>query len=260
MTKLNAFITSVWLLVGIWFPQVGHCQTYYVSEPVRTTLVLYYTSYSNHGEQDWVNLPGSLNAVTAINPMDQIIQQSGSWSVPDFSSQSIPLAYSTGYTMDGTMTISVGTPSATLSFDTGVQPMSGGAGNWSFNNGSQWLTINIPVAVSYSMTTGGQTYDGTVNYDLSFGGSSAVFGSASTPDYPTSIDLGASPVYRLDSAGGGAVINTTAANGCPLNLYFGGGYIQGVGSPVTAPVPEPNTLMILGCGWFGAVFLRRRHA
>jgi hypothetical protein len=132
------------------------------------------------------------------------------------------------------MTVTLSYAGGTAAFDTGTRNLSWNGQAYAFNGNA---SFGLPMNVSYSLVTGGQTYTGSVLHTVGFtfnGGS-----EIDTSGYPASIVL-------VPDAGVGLNLfqslgaNATAANGFRMELVA---------------VPEPSTialgvLSVVGCFCF----------
>jgi len=245
-------------------PVMGHCQIYQFSESVPAFGIKALCSMSN-----WSGfLPncsgGSLTGDIYIDPVAPTIRLVGSLSLPSYS-----LAWSNVVAHTETivsnipatfpnppstviqvvtnaidvLTVNWSTGSNSLSFDTGVRPLSWWTDSaWTFDGFYSLQGHSLPVDFSWSLLTDGQTYAGSsqtsVPLDrLSFGW------YVNALNYPSSIYLRGGPYVSTSSTFETTVWDFTAPNGLHASIQI---------------VPEPSNLLILGCGLFGLTLLRRR--
>ena len=159
-----------------------------------------------------------------------------------------------GSPVTATVTVNSGVANVnngTISFDSGVIQHSGGANN-------QWeISMQVPISGTYSLATGGQTYNGSFQETLYL---------------PTYLDLQSSSSSSLTfnqnnvngtETGGATLAQVTAANGAKLTLSSldpsdGQTYGSWQLNNVNATAPEPKDWVLFTCGLFAVLLARRR--
>jgi hypothetical protein len=198
---------------------------------------------------------GTVNGTLAYNPVASTMHLSGNVSISydTFSSSfndnqmvggslvpaQVSVSYSIGNVNNGV-----------LSFDSGVV-------QHQFGSTTQWgINLQLPISGNYSFATGGQTYNGVFSYTLNL---------------PTILNLQSVSSSSLNfsqdtSTGGESLIvplaQVSADNGAQLNLTArdpsdGDTFISWHQDNVTAEVPEPGSMAIVGLGLLLAVVCRR---
>jgi hypothetical protein len=185
-----------------------------------------------------------------INEGNGTIEDAGSVSIP---STSLTLTYQQSQTLKavfpnppqtiiGDATVSFSLTGGVFAFDTGVQPLIYEGGSlWGFSGNT---SLQIPTEISYSLTTGGQTYSGSLASYVN-----AVFHPGSTIDvtgYPGSIELipDNGPLISNQGPAGVPAVQLIAANGFQ--------FTAGV-------APDPSSVSLMALGALGFVFTTRRR-
>jgi hypothetical protein len=275
---------AVVCLVGIGIPLIGQCQTYTLSTPISGSLTMSAEDL-NTGNSGGVYFNFStLSETVYINPVAATIEQwgtiNGTLSAPNFSFQDVQQfgTFPSPITsVTGAVTVALAPPLGGISFDTGPQPISLGSGAYSFS-GNLPMTLGGMFSGSYSVVTGGQTYNGLFSYQLNENELTIyyppnTFDTVSTAGYPNSIAL--SGLSQTGPGGFSAspnpVSTVTAADGLQVELHVGAFSTSGSSevelfnwaSPgtitATELVPEPTTLSLLAFGMCGIIVLLRHR-
>jgi PEP-CTERM motif len=252
--KYNKIIGTCVVVLGIQL--CGYSQTYTLQQTISPIGPGFYDSGNPIGGIDWGS--GALSDTVVINPTAYTIEESGSiYLAPMENSLSVtetqsitsviqdfpnpPMTVTTPVTGNWTITMSLS--GGAYSFDTGVQPLSWNGSEYTFNGDT---TVQIPISISYSLVTGGQTYSGTgINADLNF--PLALNDELDVANYPGSISLNPnSSFYNLPYISGPTVTSFTASDGFRTDLV--------------ASVPEPTTWALLGTALLTAKFMKRRQS
>jgi hypothetical protein len=135
----------------------------------------------------------------------------------------------------------------TFSFGTGVQSLTWNGSSYTYNGDT---SIEVPVSISYSLVTGGQTFSGTdenldLYYYLSLGD------QLSTANYPESISTSPSSTWFYQYS---AVTETTMASFTATDGF------QGDLLATTTSVPEPSSWAILGCALVAIKLIKQRQS
>jgi hypothetical protein len=246
MKILKAITASFLVSFGVQLSV--YSQTYTLSESVDNLEPAVFANSQNIGSLSWGS--GTLSDTVVINPSAYTIDQSGSIYLPaEVSSVSLMETQSVTYTVQnpfpnppttvtsdiiGNLTVTVDFSGGNFSFDSGTQSLQWNGSSYSFGGGT---AITLPISISYSLVTGGQTYSGMDNnvdttYFLTLGD------ELDTTEYPVSISI--SPDAVLTPAGIGyrtTIANFTASNGFQADIV--------------ATVPEPGTTAIFALGLVG---------
>jgi hypothetical protein len=235
----------------------GYSQTYVLPgqslPPFGPAILL---SGSLVGSLSWGS--ATLSDTVAINPSAYTIEQSGSISlaaatstfsvtqtqqvisvVQDFPNPQMTVTNS----VPGTLTMSMNFAGGTFSFDTGAQTLTWNGSLYTYNGQTP---VQIPVDISYSLVTGGQTYAGTYDdvglfYDLTLSDQLGV------GNYPNSISLSPSPSwFALPNYSSRTIADFTAADGFQANII--------------STAPEPSAMALLACGLLALTFLKRQKS
>lgn len=250
---------------------IAHSQIYFVSTPVNG-----YVQLAVEDAAGFTSACGADNAVFGtlddtvyLNLNADTIREVGSISLSGGTSNTLSFDDSRIVSgpnglqqIDASVTVSLSVPNA-LSFDTGVQPLYWVPSIQSYEFAAS--LGSIPVTGNYSVATGGQTYTGSLNYNL-FTGMLLLFQQVSTPGYPAFINLTGFQGGELDHTGP-QLVYFTALNGLNIDLQAGeqdGTYSYGWNlNPIeiTAElIPEPSSLALLTFGTATlATLLRRRR-
>jgi hypothetical protein len=240
--KLNKMLSIV-VLFGL--PFIAHSQSYMESLPVT-----FYANLQALGSSELYAIPGTLNETVTIDSTAQTIEQSGSVSFPmtawgsfraaQTQTIQIPAQFPnppTTQQVAGTTIIGITSSAATVSFDTGAKPLTYFAGNvWRISSSTE--PLGLPVDVSYSLTTGGQTYTG--DWQGQIDDSLSLPTELGTENYPTSIDLSPDPEVGMSVDQG--LFALTPPNGFVETISI---------------TPEPNTLALLAVGLSSFGIMRR---
>jgi hypothetical protein len=198
---------------------------------------------------------GTISDTVVINPTAYTIEQSGSISLSAASESfqamdtqmvitdpGFPLPPTTNL-VAGTLTMNFDFAGGTFKFDTGTRPLTWNGSSYTFNSET---SVDLPMSISYSLVTGGQTYSGTdgsvdLNFPLTLGNQLDI------GNYPTSISV--SPSFSWVDQWDysiATVANITAADGFQADIL--------------ATVPEPSSLAVLGCGLVAFTLIKRRKS
>ena len=229
-TKI-AYTVSL-LIVGLGIPMSGNCQVYTLSTPI--------TGYMTMSAQDLNGPSGSYGSFTFtltnlaetvyLDPVAQTIRQvgviSGTPTATHISiqeTQSIPGQFPNPPTnVSGTLTVTLAPASGSLSFDTGLCPLT-----WTPASSAYTCNGFLPSFTNFegscSLVTGGQTYSNSFTYELANRGV-LIFNTVSTTNYPNSLSLGGlrvSPNPTYLTSWPSVVTTVTAANGFQAALSVG---------------------------------------
>lgn len=187
------------------------------------------------------------NNVT-INQGAGTVQDSGSIYIP---AATATLSYQQTQTLGAVFpnppTTVTGDVSMTVSFAGGFLPFSTGTESLSYVGGTIWsfpgsAGLNIPLSISYSLATGGQTYTGSLQTTL---GATIDCGSqVDIGNFPASIKLLADNGPLVTDQNDFLNINITAADGFVLNGLS------------VAPEPSSWGILLLG-GTLGRFYIRK---
>jgi|SRR6267154_1989378 len=253
--KTNITITVAALLIGFGLAESGHCQNYQTVTTIPGFGIKLADQAGQASDSFDVNVSGSFNVSNniTVNAGAQTIEDQGSFFLPSASGFSVfhetrqitmPAVFPNPpqtVSVSGELTVNVFFVGGGFQFDTGPRSLSYvgasllGPNTWKFFGGT---FVNMPVEVSYSLDTGGQTYTGTVDQNLQFFYSSGSF--LETSDYPATLNISPTPFEETVSD----IANVTASNGFNVD--------------VIAVVPEPSTYLLGGLAAC-AVVLFRRH-
>jgi hypothetical protein len=196
-----------------------------------------------------------------INPTALTIQQSGTISIPA-SIPSLSLAESetvitssninnfpnpptTIYftnTITGNLTVSLSESGTTVAFNTGPEALTWNGNAYTYSGDVQ---LSIPVEISYSLQTGGETYNGSQDLNSPF---FVTLGSQiDLSEYPSSIALDPDPTGNSIESENPPIVTVadfTAANG--------------IQTDIVEVVPEPCSAAILAGGFGILCVLRKR--
>jgi hypothetical protein len=283
MKMQKAVRIAVVCLVGIGIPLIGQCQTYTLSTPISGFLTMSAWDENSGASGGVTDNFQTLTETIYINPTAQTIEQwgtiSGSLSSPNFTCQGIeqlgtfpnPIT-----SVTGNLSVALAPIGGVITFDTGAQPITLSGGAYTFNGNVLALS---QFDGSYSLVTGGQTYNGSFNYQLmaqTYYYASHTFNTISTAGYPNSINLSglgpnggwwAAPFTAVTEP----VTNVAAANGFQMQLSIGSSSLPYAGdvevfqwsSPGTIAaqevVPEPSTWALVGLGAIALLGVRRRN-
>jgi hypothetical protein len=240
--KLNKTLPLIVLCV---LPTVAHCQVYTENIPVN---IAFYVTGLGTGES--LNLLGTISETVTINSTAGTIEQAGtiSFDAANFDTFSasqtqtitIPAQFPNPpqtVQVPGSITVGLTSDAQTASFDTGADLLNYiSPGSWTFNQSS--VSIDIPLDLSYSLTTGGQTYTGDWQGDMD--PRITLPNQLSTVNYPTSIGLSPAPQTYVPIE---QALDFTASNGFVADIDV---------------VPEPNTLALVGVGLSAFGLLHRK--
>jgi hypothetical protein len=140
----------------------------------------------------------------------------------------------------GDLTVSLNYSGGPVSFDTGTQPLLYSGSSYSFN---EVAALNIPVDISYSLTTDGQTYSG-MNSDFFVKLLIQLGTQLNVSNYPASIVISPN-AYGATNWFAAGVANFTAANGFQANIQV-------------SNVPEPTSLAVFSAGFAAMLFVGMR--
>lgn len=251
--KIKSLIAGT--IFALCIQNSGHAQSYNLSESVDNFGPQIFANSQNIGSSSWGT--GNVSDTVVINPSAYTIEQSGSIYLPAaVSSISLPesqLVISTVQNLfpnppstvtndvAANLTVTLDFSGGNFSFDTGAQQLEWNGSSYSFNGNTGFT---VPVSISYSLVTGGQTYSGMVG-NLDFTYFLTLGGQLDTTDYPGSISISPSPLLTAATIGNVVTIaNFTAANGFD--------------SSIVATVPEPASWAILGCALAAIKFVHKR--
>jgi hypothetical protein len=259
------------LVIALGFPGIARSQVYFVSTPVNGYVQLAVedaagsTSAYGSGTAGF----GILNDTVYLNMNADTIREVGSVTLGGSGSFTFNdgriVAGSNGLQLvNANVTVSLNVPSA-LSFDTGFQPLV-----WVPTTQGYEFTAtlgSLPVTGNYSVVTGGQTYTGSLNYNL-YTGMLLLFQQVSTAGYPSFITLSGLNGGELQHPGP-QLVYFTALDGLNIQLQAGeqdGTYSYGWNlNPIDIEaylIPEPSSLALLAlgaCTLFAALHRRRRR-
>jgi len=261
MKNINAFKFPAILLVSVLLPLAVESQTYSVTGSDIGEIPFFISV--NGGRAQNFSTPVNLTETATINVANQTIEQSGSFFLPaniftasfqQSETLTIPQPppvfpnppnppISENETGTETVNLFVPNESDIMTFDTGAQPIV-----W---NGSAYVchvayaySWNIPIAGTYSLVTGGQTYTGSFNFYVS--GTATTFDQISAANYPASIGLGGASWSVPEFPGNYGFADVTASNGFEMQ--------------VSVTVPEPTSFAVLCFGFAGLMLFNRRQA
>jgi len=265
---LNVKSIFLSLVIALGFLGTAHSQIYFVSTPVSGYVQLAVedaagsTSAYGSGTAGF----GGLSDTVYLDMNDDTIREVGSVSLAGSGS----FTFNDGRIVNGsnglqlvnaTVTVSLNVPSA-LSFDTGVQPLL-----WipAIQGYEFTATLgSVPVTGNYSVVTGGQTYTGSLNYNL-YTGMLLIFQQVTTAGYPSFITLSGLNGGELQHPGP-QLVYFTALDGLNIQLQAGeqdGTYSYGWNlNPLDIEaylIPEPSSLALLALGACTLAALHRRR-
>jgi hypothetical protein len=145
-------------------------------------------------------------------------------------------------TITGDATVTFSLSGGTFAFDTGAQPLSYQGGSiWGFGGS---VGVDVPIDISYSLMTGGQTYSGSLETYVA-----AILNPGSM------IDVANYPGSILLLQNGGPLISSGGPQGIPfVSLTAADGFLFGAGV-----APEPSSLVLLVVGGLCVAWLFRRR-
>lgn len=286
ITKLlNITVLS---LVSFAIPLTGHCQTYTLSTPITGSMTMSVQDLNGPaGNGGGFNLTfNNLTETVYLDPVAQTIRQVGTISVtasaPSISFQETQLVPgqfpNPPQNITGNVTVTLAPTGDVLSFDTGAQAVTWNSSKGAYTFDGDLLNFKNNFTGSYSLVTGGQTYNGSFTYGLSLGDSWSgfTFNTVATAGYPNSLTLSGLglqfPPAITFAASPNPAADVVAANGFQMKLSVGAersvtGNSNGENFQWTSPgtitatlVPEPTSLSLLAFGMFGIAFLRRRSS
>jgi hypothetical protein len=245
-----------------------HAQIYFVSTPVNGYVQLAVedaagsASACGSGNAGF----GILNDTVYLDLKADTIREVGSVSLGGSGS----FTFDDGRIVDGSnglqfvaanVTLNLNVPNA-LFFDTGVQPLVWVPAVHSYEFTA--ALASIPVTGTYSVVTGGQTYNGALNYNL-YTGMLLLFQQISTSGYPVFVTLAGLNGGELQHPGP-QLVYFTALDGLNIELHAGeqdGTYSYGWSlNPFAIEadlIPEPGTLALVALGTCTLTVLHRRR-
>jgi hypothetical protein len=253
--------------MALGFLGTAHSQIYFISMPVNGYVQLAVedaagtTSAYGSGSAGF----GTLSDTVYLDLNADTIREVGSVSLGGncgftFNDGRIVAGSNGLQSVDANVTVNLTVPSV-LSFDTGVQPLL-----WVPAIQSYEFTAtlgSVPVTGTYSVVTGGQTYTGSLSYNL-FTGMLLLFQQVSTSSYPAFITLTGLHGGELQHPGP-QLVYFTALNGLNIELQAGeqdGTYGYGWNlKPMEIEaelIPEPSSLALLALGACTLTALHRR--
>jgi hypothetical protein len=269
-------------LIGLAIPVTGYCQIYTLSEPIsgQITMNAQELNAPKGSPPHWFNYVfNNLSETVYIDPVAQTVRQvgliSGTPSAQTLSfqeTQQTPGQFPNPITsIDGSMTVTLAPAGGGLTFDTGLQHVNWTAAGYAFSAPLGDLGNFLG---SYSLVTGGQTYNGSFSYGITCPAIFSAFTLITTTDYPNSIalssfggssygDVSISPYNSIQA-------DVIANNGFHMELVAGTGIAAGgrgeqlywASVPdmvATLVVPEPASLSLVVFGLLGIIPLRRRQ-
>ncbi|HZV34413.1 MAG TPA: PEP-CTERM sorting domain-containing protein [Verrucomicrobiae bacterium] len=258
----------------------ANMEVYQLTTPISGSLQGAISDYGNSigpGNYPEVDLNWSFNTLTEtiyLDPVNLTVEQAGSVSLqlPTNPAGHIDEDQNIhGNHVHGSLSLSQSVSGGSVSFDTGSQPIVWNPSSQSYvlNQalGGSAAIGNIPITGSYTLTTGGQTYNGSFNYTLTPQNDGAVpttFSSFSpVPDQSMLALNGLSGQNSYYSTGHSPFAQINAPNGFAMSLGAGSGdYLDSfdwsVGSAMATIVPEPSTLTLLGFGLASLACLAKR--
>ena len=241
MKHIKSLTTTGLFILGFGLPMAAHCQTYQLSRTI-SDIGFSFTDLGNPIGS--ATIPGvTFNETVIVNPGAATIEQIGSFSLPpaafsltNTETRSIPPIFpNPPQTLTGILTLNVAFGGGDVSFDTGAQPITYNGQNYSVIASAFQA---LPVELSYSLVTGGQTYTGSFDPNLFFGLN--LSSQLDTANFPNSIGLSDNPDF---GPGKVTVADFTAANGFQANIML---------------VPEPSVMALGGICAIGLLVFRRR--
>jgi hypothetical protein len=254
--------------MALGFRGTAHAQKYFVSTPVNGYVQLAVEDAAGSGSACGSGNAGFgiLNDTVYLNLNADTIREVGSVSLGGGGN----FTFDDGRIVNGSnglqfvaanVTLSLSVPNA-LSFDTGVQPLV-----WVPAIQSYVFTAplgSVPVTGTYSVVTGGQTYNGALNYNL-YTGMLLLFQQVSTSGYPAFVTLAGFNGGELQHPGP-QLVYFTALDGLNFELQAGeqdGTYSYGWNlNPMEIQadlIPEPSTVALVALGTCTLTALHRRR-
>ena len=249
MKTLQTVLACLASLAFLEMPERGFAQTYQQITPDFALSL----GVNDQSASPSIGISGNMVNNITIDPINQTIRQQGSIYLPATTgtftfhesrvipgtpgSPGIPAIFPNPpvpptpdgppQTIFGDITLTLSYDGGNISFDTLAQPFAFKKGTaWSFNPNGASTILNLPLNISYSLTTGGQTSNGNLIDHL------AVILTLDTEfdssNYPASITLrGQSAGFEKGTV---TIIDLTAPNG--------------FSEQIIGPVPEPSTLAL----------------
>ena len=234
---LNIAILSIAAAVST---QTGQCQTYDFSGTIPDFTLELLDTGNGSSANEYLPVDGATYSETVtINAAAATISESGSISVPSTASDvfdttrevTLPPVFPNPPAMEtvtGALTLGLSINNDSLTFNTGVQPITWNGHEYTVNGG---IPLTASFGLSYSLVTGGDTYAGTVPLSTPIGLNLEYGSPIDLSQYPSNIGLNAPTLSIALPPTGIDIADFTASNGFQEDLSI---------------APEPSTNALLG--------------